>query len=139
MLSAQSPSIAMDLTILLARVLGLFLIMIGALILVRRRYFLPVFGSYPEQRLTRGVVSMAEVLAGLFLIVMHNRWSPLPAAVISGLGWLVLLEGLLFLVLPDHLVERFIATFNTEGWYVVGGVLATAAGTYLAAFGFGWI
>jgi hypothetical protein len=86
---------------------------------VRRRYFLPVFASYPDQRLLRAVVSMAEVLAGLFLVVMHNRWSPLPAAVITVVGWLVLLEGLLYLALPDDRVRRFIATFNTEGWRAV--------------------
>ena len=129
----------MDLTILLAKVLGLFLIVIGALIVLRRSYFMPVFGSYPEERLIRAVVSMAEVLAGLFLVVMHNQWSPLPAAVVTIIGWLVLLEGLLYLVLPDDLVGRFIATFNSEGWYIAGGVLAIVAGAYLAAFGFGWI
>ncbi len=82
---------------------------------------------------------MAEVLAGLFLVVMHNQWSPLPAAVITLIGWLLLLEGLLFLVLPDDLVGRFMATFNTESWYLAGGLLAIAAGAYLTAFGFGWI
>jgi hypothetical protein len=65
-----------DLTILLARVIGLFLIIIGAPILVRRRYLLSVFASYPAESLTRAVVSMREVLAGLLVVVMHNRWSP---------------------------------------------------------------
>ena len=129
----------MDVTILLAKVLGLFLIVIGALIMLRRRYFLPVFGSYAEQRLIRAVVSMAQVLAGLFVVVVHNQWSPPPVAVVTIIGWLVLLEGLLYLVLPDDLVGRFIATFNTEGWYIAGGLLAIAAGAYLVAFGFGWI
>ncbi len=129
----------MDSTILLSQVRGLFLIVIGALIILRRDYFLPVFASYTKQRLIRVVVSMAEVLAGLFLVVMHNQWSPLPAAVITLIGWLLLLEGLLFLVLPDDLVGRFMATFNTESWYLAGGLLAIAAGAYLTAFGFGWI
>lgn len=129
----------MDHSILLARVLGLFLLIVGALMLVRRRDLLPVFASYPEQRLLRVVVSMMEILAGLFLVIAHNQWSPPPAAAITVIGWLVLLEGLLYLALPDDLVGRFIATFNTEGWYIAGGLLSIAADAWLAAFGFGWI
>ena len=126
-------------TVLLAKVLGLFLIIVGALIMARRRYYLPVFGAYPEQRLIRAVVSLAQLLAGLFLVVMHNVWSPLPAAIITIIGWMVVIEGAIYLVLPDDVVGRFIRTFNTERWYLAGGVLAIVVGAYLAAFGFGWL
>ena len=129
----------MALTLLLAKVLGIFLIVVGAAILLRRRYFLPVFGSYPEQRLTRAVVSLAQLLAGLFLVVMHNGWSPPAAAIITIIGWLVVIEAGIYLLLPDDVVGRFIGTFNTEGWYIAGGLLSIALGIYLAAFGFGWI
>jgi len=129
----------MALTVLLAKVLGLFLVIVGAAIMLRRRYFLPVFGVYPEQRLVRAVVSMAQLLAGLFLIVMHNVWWPLPAALITIIGWMVVIEAGIYLLLPDDMVSRFIRTFNTAAWYVFGGVLAIAVGAYLAAFGFGWI
>lgn len=36
----------MDVTVLLAKVLGLFLTIVGAAIMLRRRFFLPVFGTY---------------------------------------------------------------------------------------------
>ncbi len=52
----------MDSTILLSQVLGLFLIVIGAVIILRRDYFLPVFASYTEQRLIRVVVSWRRCL-----------------------------------------------------------------------------
>jgi hypothetical protein len=129
----------MDLTILLAKVFGIFLTIVGAAIILRRRYFLPVFGSYPEQRLTRAVVSLAQLLAGLFLVVMHNRWSPLAAVIITIIGWMALIEALIYLLLPDYLVARFIHTFNKPGWYVFGGGLAMVTGACLAAFGFGWL
>lgn len=129
----------MDVTVLLAKVLGLFLTIVGAAIMLRRHYFLPVFGSYPEQRLTRAVASLAQLLAGLFLVVMHNRWSPLPAAVITTIGWMALIEALIYLLLPDERVARFIGTFSKPSWYVFGGGLAVVTGAYLAAFGFGWL
>jgi hypothetical protein len=70
---------------------------------------------------------------------MHNGWSPPAAAIITIIGWLVVIEAAIYLLLPDDLVGRFIGTFNTEGWYIAGGLLSIALGIYLAAFGFGWI
>jgi hypothetical protein len=126
-------------TILLAKVLGLFLVIVGAAIMLRRRYFLPVFGAYPEQRLIRAVVSLAQLLAGLFLVTMHSVWSSFPAAIITIIGWMAVIEAGIYLLLPDDMVARFIRTFNTESWYIIGGVLAIAVGAYLATFGFGWV
>ena len=126
-------------TVLLAKVLGPFLMVVGAAIMVRRDHFIEVFAAFPEERLTRAVMSLAELLAGLFLLAVHNVWTPLPAAIVTTIGWLAIVESLAYLLLPDAAVGRLIATFNTPGWYIAGGTLALAVGAYLTAFGFGWI
>jgi hypothetical protein len=127
----------METTVLLSKVLGLTLVIVGAAIVLRRRYFLPVFAAFVEERLVRTVVSMVELVAGLFLVV-HNVWTPLPAAVLSLLGWMAVAEAAMYLLMPDAVVERIIGTFNTARWYMVGGLLAMGVGLYLAGFGFGW-
>jgi len=127
----------METTVFLSKVIGLTLIIVGAAIILRRRYFLPVFAAFVEQRLVRAVVSMIELVAGLSLVV-HNVWTPLPAAIISLVGWMAVAEAAAYLLLPDALVGRLIGTFNTAGWYIVGGVLAIGVGLYLAGFGFAW-
>lgn len=78
----------MELTLYLSKVLGIGLTITGAAIMLRRRYFVPVFGAFVKERLTRATVSLIELFAGLFLVIGHNVWSPLPAAVISLLGWM---------------------------------------------------
>ncbi|MDQ8730876.1 hypothetical protein [Bradyrhizobium sp. LHD-71] len=110
----------------------------GAAIMIRRRYFVPVFGAFVEERLTRVVMSTIELLAGLFLVVAHNVWSSPPAAIISLLGWLAVIEATAYLILPDDLVEKVIGTFNTPAWYLGGGLFAIMIGVYLAGSGFGW-
>src|SRR5688500_16061919 len=87
----------MALTIFLAKVIGIVLVVTGAAILVRRHYFLPVFGAYVEERLVRTTMSMIELLAGVFLVVGHNVWSPLPAAIITVLGWMAVFEATVYL------------------------------------------
>ena len=126
----------MALTVLLAKVVGIVLAMIGGAILVRRRYFLPVFATWAEARLVRTTMSMIELLFGVYVVVAHNVWSPLPAALITILGWMAVLEATIYLFLPDPWVAKFIATFNTPAFYVVGGLLAIVVGVYLAGFGF---
>lgn len=125
-------------TVFLSKVLGIFLVVLGTAIIVRRHYFLPIFASYVRERLTRTVASLIELLIGLFL-ALNNDWSPLPAALITLIGWMVVAEGLAYLLLPDEYVEKIIRTFNTASWYIAGGLLAIVAGGYLAAYGFGFI
>lgn len=125
-------------TILLSKVLGVFLIIVGAVILFRRRYFLPVFAAFPRERLIRTVIAFVELLGGLFL-VLNNDWSSVPAAIITLVGWMAVAESVVYLTLPDELVEAFIRTFNTSFWYVVGGALAIVTGGCLAAYGFGLV
>jgi hypothetical protein len=102
----------MEATILLSKAMGLCLIVIGAAIIPRRRYFLSVFAAYAEQRLVRTVASMIELTVGLLLVV-NNLWSPLPAAVITLIGWMAVAEAVAYLFLPGVLVARVIGTFNT--------------------------
>lgn len=125
-------------TMFLSKVLGVFLVVLGATIIFRRQYFLPVFAAYVRERLIRAVTSFFELLVGLFL-AMRNEWSPLPAAVITLVGWMIIAESLAYLLLPDEQVEKIIRTFNTPLWYAIGGMLAILAGVYLSACGFGLI
>jgi hypothetical protein len=123
-------------TLLLSKVVGLTLIVIGAVIILRRRDLVPVFAGYVEQRLLRFIMSMIELVAGLAL-VMHDTWSPPAAAILTLLGWMMVVEALFYMLAPDDVVADFMAIFNTEGWYAVGGGFAVLVGLYLAGFGFG--
>jgi hypothetical protein len=128
----------MEATVFLAKVVGLTLLVVGLTIVLRRRNLVPVFAGYVEQRLLRFVMSMIELVAGLAL-AMHDTWSPAAAAILTLLGWMMVVEALFYMLAPDDVVARFMAVFNSEGWYIVGGGLAVLVGLYIAGFGFGWL
>lgn len=127
----------MDNTLLLAKVLGPFLVIGGAAALLRRHWFIDVFAGLWRSGLPRMIWALLELLGGLFLVVVHNEWSSLPAAAITLLGWMTMIEGALLLLLPDPAVKRYIALFNKPHWYLGGGVVAMLVGLWLAALGFG--
>ncbi|MFQ5540917.1 MAG: hypothetical protein ACE5F4_01585 [Candidatus Paceibacteria bacterium] len=128
----------MELTILLSQVFGIYLIIVGAAIMLRKRYFIPVFASFVDERLTRALVAIAELITGLFLILTHNVWTSLPAGIISFAGWALAVEGTLYLLLSDNAVEKLFRVFNVKSWYIAGGIISIALGIYLAGFGFGY-
>jgi hypothetical protein len=127
----------MELTIYLAKVFGIALIIMGAAIMARRRYFVPVFGAFAEERLLRTVTAFIELIGALFLIIGHNVWSPLPAAIITLFGWIALIESVCYMLLPDETVDGLIKSVNKPAWYIGGGVISILIGIYLAGFGFG--
>jgi hypothetical protein len=128
----------MELTIYLSKVFGVALIVMGAATLARRRYFVPVFGTFAAERLLRAIVGFMEMLAALFLLFAHNMWSPLPAAIVTLFGWVALIESITYLLLPDESVDGLLRVINKPAWYVGGGLVSILVGIYLAGFGFGW-
>jgi hypothetical protein len=126
----------MALSTYLAKVFGLALIVTGAAILLRARYFIDVVASFARERLTRFFISVIELIAGLFLVIGHNVWWPAPAAVITLLGWFAIAEALSYLLLPDRHVARMLTMVNTPTVYYAGGAFAIIIGLYLADYGF---
>ncbi len=129
----------MELTTYLSQVLGLFLIVVGASVLLRRSYYVPVIGSFVEERMVRMLMGIAELATGLFLVIAHHDWSTLPASIITGIGYLLVIEGTAYLLLPDSVMSWAIRTFNVRAWYAIGGSASIVLGAYLAAAGFGII
>lgn len=128
----------METTILLSKVLGLFLIITGAVIMVRKEYFIPLISSFVKERLTRMIVSILELLGGLFLVVTHNDFSSVPGGITSLFGWILVIESILYFAAPDRTIQKMVSRLNVASMYLFGGLASIAIGLYLAGFGFGW-
>lgn len=126
------------LTILLAKVFGLYLIIGGIAIWAREREFIPIVGAFVHDKLTRLVIALLELLGGLLLVNTHNLWATLPESIVSIFGWCLLLEGMFYMLANDTTVEKLIKSFNNRAWYTVGGIFSVLLGVYLAGYGFGW-
>lgn len=126
----------MSLTLLLAKVFGVALIAVSVALIVKRDFFAKVTRDFLQQDLSRLVISFSEMLAGLFIIIGHNRWDPLPAAVITSLGWVFVLEGAGYLLLPERWTARFINAVNRPHFFIASGVVGLVLGIYLADYGF---
>jgi hypothetical protein len=126
----------MTLTLLLAKVFGVALIAIGTALIIYRDHYAQMTRDFIQQRLLRTVISFSEMVVGLFIIIGHNVWSPLPATVITVLGWMFVLEGGSYLLIPEKYTTRFISAVNRPQFFIACGVIGIVLGIYLADYGF---
>ena len=84
------------------------------------------------------VVSIITVIAGLAMVLAHNRWSGgALAAVVTLIGWITLVKGLLFLLLPPEMeAEFFLSKLHYGQLYYFYAVISLVLGVYLTYGGF---
>jgi uncharacterized protein YjeT (DUF2065 family) len=126
----------MSLTLLLAKVFGIALIAIGIALIVYRDLYAQMTREFVQQRLLRTVISFAEMVVGLFIVIGHNVWSPLPAAIITAMGWVFLLEGSAYILQPEKWTQRLLNFANRPQFFIACGVIGIVLGIYLADYGF---
>lgn len=122
---------------LLAQLLGLYFIIVGIIVLYRRKSIMPALSQLAANRGLLLMLALAEILAGLAVILSYPNLTPNVEGVLAVIGWILALEGVLYLALPARAVQRFVRKFNNETWYGTGGSIAVLLGAYLAGVGFG--
>ncbi len=123
----------------LPQLLGLYFIIVGVIALYRRKAIMPAVAQLAANRPLLFVVALVEIMAGLAVILTYPTLSADWMGLISVIGWMLIIEGVVYLSMPNKKVQRLIRRFNTQSWYGAGGALAIVLGGYLAAVGFGLI
>lgn len=124
-------------TVLLSKVLGTFMIIVGAAVLLQRRAFAELVARFARDHTLRTLFSAIELLAGLFLVAMHSAWDTAPAIIVSLVGWLAVLESSAYLLLPERIVQAFLIPIARPSAIAPFGIVALVLGLYLGARGFG--
>lgn len=127
----------MLLTLLFARILGVYMILGGIAVLVDRRRLMLAIVALTKERFAQLMAGIFALFVGLIIVNLHNVWSTLPAAIVSLIGWLALVKGILYLVLPEKRMEKMMTMFMDRKWYALDGGLVLLLGLYLAGYGYG--
>lgn len=120
----------------LAQLFGLYFIIIGVAALVQQKSLIPAVSEFLKNRALMLVVALLEIAAGLALILSHPQITADMEGALSLIGWVMLAEGVVYLLLPRKDIQSVMRSFNTRFWYAAGGVAAILIGAYLAAAGF---
>ena len=128
----------MDVSIYLAQLLGLYFIIAGLIVAWQQKSLMEAVGDFEKNRALVLVVALVELVAGIAIVLGNPVFSYDWMGLIALVGAWMIVEAVLYLIMPFSQVKRFIRYFNRKPWYSAGSLVSVVIGVYLAGSGFGW-
>lgn len=119
----------MDITLLVAKILGIYLVVSGLFLIFKGKtipHLLKDFFDHPATVYLTGIILI--FLSSMYLI-QYNIWDGTWQALITLVAWAVMLKGILYIFAPGILNESVIKKF--KGLFGVYGLIAIIVGLYL--------
>ncbi len=126
------------LELFIAKLFGLYLIIMGALVLTKKKSIMPAIMDIAKNRALTLLLGALELAAGLAIVLVFQEVSMTPAGLISLIGYMMIIEGIVYLSLPVKQVQKMVRSFGNRQWFMASGIVAVLAGIYLAGYGFGF-
>jgi hypothetical protein len=125
-------------TSFLSRLIGLYLILIALPMAMRREAMVAMVTSLLHDQAMLFVLGVIMLAAGLAMVLAHNIWSGSALAVmVTLIGWLILLKGLLFLFLPPETqAGLFLKELHYDQLFYLYAAISWIIGIYLTYGGF---
>lgn len=96
------------LTAFLAKFLGAYMVVMSAWLVIRKDVALALVERLSHDAVGVAIVGMIRVTIGLAIVIAHDLWSGGTAILVTLVGWLILLSGLLTLFLAPQAMQGLI-------------------------------
>lgn len=124
-------------SVFLARLFGLGMTITAIWILLDERDLAAIVQLLVLDRPATFLLSLMCLVSGLAVVLGHQIWSGGIAPILVTLvGWVLLLRGLVLLFLPSNLLELLADALVGAGWLYFAGAVALGLGLILTYAGF---
>jgi len=124
-------------TIYLSRLIGLVCLIVAAALIADKQTMVDTVGMVFQDRPVMLVFSIGGVVAGLAIVLAHNVWSKrLLPLVVTLVGWIVLIRGLLLLFLPAEIIAWVFSALRFADFFYLYAAIPLILGAYLTLRGF---
>lgn len=124
-------------TRMLARTLGPFFTIVPTTVAVRGAYMETLFDEFKANPMWPWLYGAILLMFGLIVIAFHQYWRSVAAVIISVVGWIMAIRGVLLLTVPRAYSAAGNAVYSsgaTTGIWVVG-IFLGLVGLYLTYVG----
>jgi uncharacterized protein YjeT (DUF2065 family) len=124
----------MGISIFLAKLIGLYFLILGVLLLFRKRQ---IEAACKEVSSSKGILSVSaeiSLLFGLVIAIDHTVWEASWRGLITLLGYIMILKGIMRFAFPDKVKKMFSKTMGNGYWLMV--IIVLVIGIYLTYCGF---
>ena len=122
-------------TIFLARVIGVYCLVMGAS-MFKRDMLMEVFRKLSSDRPLSYILGVLMFIFGLLLSFSHINFGTTLATIITLLGWGILLESAIFLFSSAKTASRYLLTLENKAIYYVIAIGYILLGAHLSYNGF---
>jgi hypothetical protein len=126
----------MNLSIFLAKVLGIYLLVVSFAILFNLRRTTSIISGVIQNPSLQLIVGILTTIIGILLVVSHNIWIHDWTVVITIIGWLIFIKGVLNLVFPNVANALDRPFIQSKLSCTVSALISLAIGLYLCCKGF---
>ena len=125
----------MDVSLLLARLMGPLFLVAGAGVLLNREHYRHMIGSFLTDAALYYFSGALALIAGVAILLFHNLWVADWRVAITVIGWLSLLKGLLRLLFPQA-GRRYAGLLESRAMVLAIGIFALLLRAWLCAMGY---
>ena len=125
----------MDVSILLARLIGPLYLVAGIGLLLNRDHYREMLRSLPANSLLYYLSGFLALIFGLAILQFHNLWVADWRVILTLLGWLGVAKGVLLLVLPQAAM-RLTASLTHGSLLLGSAVVALLLGNWFCYVGY---
>lgn len=126
----------MDVSIFLAKALGLYLFIFSIPLLFYTENFISIVSGMLHNASMQFVLGMNILTMGILMVISHNRWEASWIVVITILAWMTLVKGILYIVFPKMVNHLSQAAMHSRYMLRINSVICLLIGAYLSYMGF---
>jgi len=124
-------------TTFLSKLIGLYCLLAALAMVSHKQATVETVNALVHNPALLLIVSVITLVAGLAIVLGHNVWSGgvLPV-IVTLVGWLTLIKGLVFLFLPPETAVGFFGGLHYEQCFYLYAAISLLFGVYLTYGGF---
>jgi hypothetical protein len=122
--------------VLIARLAGPLFVVIGIGILLNASFYAGMIVEAVHSPTLIYLSGIASLLAGFAILNAHRAWTVSWRVVVTVLGWLCVLGGIIRVVLPQLTVSLAAAIYSGPAVLMAAGVIVLILGGYLSFEGY---
>ena len=126
----------MTTSIFLARLLGPLLLAVGAGILINPKPFHTMASEVVRSVTLVYLFGLLDFAAGLAIVLTHNVWAANWRVLITILGWLMLIRGVVRILAPETIMGFAAKIIGNKQLIPISGVVTGVLGLVFCYFGY---
>ena len=121
-------------TELLATFLAVYFLAAGLGVLVERRSLGNMIGELQDRAMLGYLAGLIAFITGAAIVSVHNQWDSFVAGLVSLIGWVALIEGVLMLAVRRRFLSLFAPMVKSEMVVTAMGIATSVGGLVLLIY-----